>query len=113
MSTGELERAVQELPAEEFASFAAWFEEYLADRWDGEMEQDIAAGRLGGGGGEGEAGLQGGPLHAIVNHSASPDFWFHYRNLPEEIQRLADKNFELLKADPRHSSLRLKKIGEF
>ncbi len=48
MSTIELERAVQELPAEEFASFAAWFEEYLADRWDEEMEQDIAAGRLGG-----------------------------------------------------------------
>jgi len=48
-----------------------------------------------------------------VNQLASPDFWFHYRNLPEEIQRLADKNFELLKADPRHSSLRLKKIGEF
>jgi hypothetical protein len=46
MSTKKLERAVQDLPAEEFASFAAWFEEYLADRWDEEMEQDIAAGRL-------------------------------------------------------------------
>jgi hypothetical protein len=48
MSTKELEQAVQELAAEEFASFAAWFEEYLSDRWDEEMEQDIAAGRLGG-----------------------------------------------------------------
>jgi hypothetical protein len=48
MSAKELERAVQELPAAEFSSFAAWFEEYLADRWDEEMEQDIAAGRLDG-----------------------------------------------------------------
>ena len=48
-----------------------------------------------------------------MKHLATPDFWFHYRNLPKEIQQLADKNFELLKADPRHPSLRLKKIGAF
>lgn len=48
MNTKELERAVQELPADEFASFAAWFEEYLADRWDEKIEEDIAAGRLAG-----------------------------------------------------------------
>ena len=48
MDTKELERAVQELPADEFASFAAWFEEYLADRWDEEIEEDITAGRLDG-----------------------------------------------------------------
>jgi len=46
MSTKELEQAVQELPPDEFASFASWFEEYLADRWDKELERDIAAGRL-------------------------------------------------------------------
>jgi hypothetical protein len=46
-----------------------------------------------------------------VNHFASPDFWFFYRQLPDEIQSLADKNFELLKQSPRHPSLRLKKIG--
>jgi hypothetical protein len=44
---------------------------------------------------------------------ASPEFWFHYRQLPEEIQKLADKNFELLKSDARHASLRLKKVGPF
>lgn len=33
--------------------------------------------------------------------------------LPEPIQRLADKNFELLKVNPRHSSIRLKKVGIF
>ena len=46
-----------------------------------------------------------------MKHFATPDFWFSYRQLPDEIQNLADKNFELLKHNPRHPSLRLKKIG--
>ena len=46
-----------------------------------------------------------------MNHFADPDFWFCYRQLPEVIRALADKNFALLKADPRHPSIRLKKIG--
>lgn len=46
-----------------------------------------------------------------MKHLASPDFWVAYRKLPEEIRRIADKNFELMKVDPRHPSLRLKKIG--
>jgi len=48
-----------------------------------------------------------------VRHFASPDFWYHYRQLPETIRQLADKNFRILKEDPRHASLRLKKIGVF
>ena len=46
-----------------------------------------------------------------MNHFADPDFWFHYRQLPDDIRELADKNFALLKADPRYSSVRLKKVG--
>ena len=46
-----------------------------------------------------------------MNHFADPDFWFCYRELPEDIRALADKNFALLKADSRHSSVRLKKVG--
>ncbi|MCD8481584.1 MAG: hypothetical protein LR015_02230 [Verrucomicrobia bacterium] len=48
-----------------------------------------------------------------MKHFASPDFWFYYRLLPEKIQELADKNFALLKENPRHASLRLKKVGSF
>jgi hypothetical protein len=48
-----------------------------------------------------------------VKHYASPEFWCRYQNLPEAIRILADKNFVLLKSDPRHPSLRLKKVGEF
>jgi hypothetical protein len=51
-------------------------------------------------------------VHAFVKHKASPDFWYHFRQLPPEIQELALKNFELLKSEPRHPSLRLKKIGD-
>ncbi len=46
-----------------------------------------------------------------MNHFADPDFWFYYRQLPEDIRALADKNFALLKDNPRHSSVRLKKVG--
>ncbi|MFM8721084.1 MAG: hypothetical protein ACKOFH_16405 [Chthoniobacterales bacterium] len=48
-----------------------------------------------------------------MSHFASPDFWFHYRQVPPEIRDLADKNFELLKQNLRHPSLRLKKVGIF
>lgn len=45
-----------------------------------------------------------------MKHKAHADFWFHYRQLAPEVQALADKNFALLKANPRHGSLRLKKV---
>jgi len=41
-----------------------------------------------------------------------PRFWQHYRQLPKEVQKLADKNFELLKSDPHHRSLHFKKVGK-
>jgi hypothetical protein len=46
-----------------------------------------------------------------MKHRAVPEFWICYRSLPSEIQKLADKNFELLKRDPHHRSLRFKRIG--
>jgi hypothetical protein len=48
-----------------------------------------------------------------LKHFANQGFWHHYRRLPDDIQRLADKNFDLLKRDPRHPSLRLKRVGLF
>jgi hypothetical protein len=48
-----------------------------------------------------------------VNHFATPDFWYHYRHLPVAVRDLADKNFALLRRDPHHPSLRLKKIESF
>ena len=46
-----------------------------------------------------------------MNHFTTPDFWAHYRALPDEVQQLADKNYALLKQNPQHPSLRLKKVG--
>jgi hypothetical protein len=48
-----------------------------------------------------------------MTHFATPEFWQHFHRLPEVIQRLAEKDFELLKQNPRHPSLRLKKAGKF
>jgi hypothetical protein len=46
-----------------------------------------------------------------VKHRTNPKFWRCYERLPPEIQELADKTFDLLKADPRHPSLHFKKVG--
>jgi hypothetical protein len=48
-----------------------------------------------------------------MNHFTTPEFWQHFNRLPVEIQQLARKDFGLLKRDPRHPSLRLKKAGAF
>ena len=48
-----------------------------------------------------------------MNHFATPVFWHCYHLLPKEVRELADKNFALLKQDPHHPSLRLKKVGTF
>jgi hypothetical protein len=48
-----------------------------------------------------------------MRHFASPGFWAAYEKLPEQVRELADRNYPLLKADPRHPSLHLKKIGRF
>ena len=48
-----------------------------------------------------------------MNHFTTPDFWYCYRHLPKEVRDLADKNFALLRQDPQHPSLRLRKVGAF
>ena len=48
-----------------------------------------------------------------MTHFTTPEFWGHFNQLPKAIQRLAKKDFELLKQNPRHPSLRLKKAGNF
>jgi hypothetical protein len=48
-----------------------------------------------------------------VTHRATPRFWRCYNELPEEVRRLADRCYQLLRTDPHHSSLRLKKVGRF
>jgi hypothetical protein len=47
-----------------------------------------------------------------MKHRASPRFWRCYHSLPRAVQELADENYRLLCNDPRHPSLRLKKVGQ-
>jgi len=47
-----------------------------------------------------------------MKHRATPRFWACYRRLPKEIQRLADRDYEMLRSDLRHPSLHFKKVGE-
>jgi mRNA-degrading endonuclease RelE of RelBE toxin-antitoxin system len=47
-----------------------------------------------------------------MTHRANADFWHDYQKLTPEIRVRADKQFALLKTNPRHPSLQFKKIGE-
>jgi len=47
-----------------------------------------------------------------LKHKTASSFWTCYENLPVDIRNLADKNFQILKADPSHPSLQFKKVGK-
>lgn len=46
-------------------------------------------------------------------HRTTPRFWECFEDLPDPIQNLARKNFELLKQNIQHPSLHFKKTGSF
>ena len=46
MSVQEVENAVVRLSKEELDDFSRWFQEYIADEWDLQIEADIRAGRF-------------------------------------------------------------------
>ena len=45
-------------------------------------------------------------------HRTSGRFWNLFANLPESVQTVARKNFDLLKEDPSHPSPHYKKVGK-
>jgi hypothetical protein len=46
MDIKEIESAIAQLPASEVAKLAKWFEEFQAQVWDSQLEQDSKTGRL-------------------------------------------------------------------
>jgi hypothetical protein len=46
MSIQEIENAVAKLSSQELSVFSQWFEEFVADQWDRQIERDAKAGRL-------------------------------------------------------------------
>jgi len=47
-----------------------------------------------------------------VKHLAANRFWAYRASLPEDVRTLVDKNYALLKKNPRHPSLHFKKVGK-
>ena len=52
-------------------------------------------------------------MHRNLKHRANPKFWQFYNRLPDDIQILADENYQLLKKDSFYPSLHFKKVGRF
>lgn len=48
-----------------------------------------------------------------MKHFATPEFWQAYNLLPVALRKLADRNFDQLKADPHHPSLHFKQVGRY
>jgi hypothetical protein len=46
MSVAEIESAIAQLPAKDFAELIVWLQEYRERAWDDQIETDLAAGRL-------------------------------------------------------------------
>jgi hypothetical protein len=42
----DIQKAIQELPEKEQWKFKEWFDEFMSDQWDREIERDAAAGKL-------------------------------------------------------------------
>ena len=48
-----------------------------------------------------------------MKHKATSGLWYCYRSLTKEVQDLADKSYELIRDNPYHPSIHLKKVGQF
>lgn len=46
MSLSEIEQAVEKLPPRELEAFRRWFAAFDAQRWDEQIEADVASGKL-------------------------------------------------------------------
>ncbi len=42
----EIEKQITQLGPEELKKFSAWFDDYMSDEWDRQIERDVAAGRF-------------------------------------------------------------------
>ena len=75
-----------------------------ATLWDKKFEEDVKSGRFFGLTNKAVIGFKKGHFE---------EFWAFYEKLPKDIQGLADKNFALLKENPEHPSLYLKRVGRY
>jgi hypothetical protein len=69
----ELQTAVARLSADELATFARWFGEFLADEWDRQIEADIKAGRLDEAGRRADADFEAGRYESLLAKSVDQE----------------------------------------
>ncbi len=50
---------------------------------------------------------------SILGQAPSPSFWMGYESLSVSVQRIADRNYQILKENPKYPSLHFKKIGRY
>jgi len=70
-TVAEIESAISTLPVKDAWSVAGWLRDYLDAKWDKEMDEDIAAGRLDPLWEKAKADIATGrvkPLDEILNH---------------------------------------------
>jgi hypothetical protein len=46
MSVMEVEEAIKAFPKEDLAQFNQWYQEFLEDQWDAQIQDDAKAGKL-------------------------------------------------------------------
>jgi hypothetical protein len=129
MTVDAIKEAINQLSDADRKQLAEWFEELEEQAWDEEIEWDSSPG------GRGmqllrelETEIAEGKTQPLelktvwpsvasgrrdFRHRTFPRFWRFYDELLQRVQDLADAQFQLLREDPLHPSLRLKAVGEF
>ncbi len=46
MPLEEIEKQITQLSPEELKKFSVWFDDYLSDEWDRQIERDVTAGKF-------------------------------------------------------------------
>ena len=108
----DIEKAIERLAPREFDRLRVWFEEYQAAHFDEKITRDAEAGKLDR---FAERRWRTSARAAPASYEAfrEPGVLGCLRELPVAVRELADRNYALLKGDPRHPSLRFKKVGRF
>ena len=82
----EIEAAIQKLPENDVRQLVAWLQNYLHEKWDRQMEEDLATGKLDALIGKAEADIAANNVRDI-NEILDNDFCQAYAALSPEIKQ--------------------------
>ena len=104
MSVVEIREAIRVLPETEYLQLQMWMSELDWKRWDGQIEADSEAGRL---------GFLIAEAREVRERRTTPRFRRAFGRLPEPIRRVARQHFDLPSENPDRPSLRFMSVGAF